>query len=267
MKPPPELVAEHIEAIRKSPAFARAPRSRSLLRYLAERTARNIPTSEKDIAVEVFKRAATFDPSKDAIVRVAISQVKELLTAFYQTSEGQEDRIRIDIPKHAYAISAEFVFSGEETAQLLQQTKRTLGETLIPRRERSAPEGIYKALLDEQGFLHLPRLFLKWLSPPRKNRVFVTTLDRTVASIYPMPDWQRHVEYFRQRDSDVALNIYVNSQHFGRESTITTNGLVFIHDELRQELELDFEVVRIASDFRSVVFCKEAVYQERMHLP
>jgi Tol biopolymer transport system component len=56
---------------------------------------------ETTIAVEVFNRAADYDPKSDPIVRVHARRVREKLALYYRTA-GVEDPIKIDLPKGGY---------------------------------------------------------------------------------------------------------------------------------------------------------------------
>ena len=58
------------------------------------------------VATEVLGRPASFDPQSDPIVRVEATRLRRLLDHYYAT-EGQNDRLRIQIPRGGYR--AEFV--------------------------------------------------------------------------------------------------------------------------------------------------------------
>lgn len=64
------------------------------------------------LGLEVFDKDETFDPQSDAIVRVEAGRLRRLLEHYYM-EEGQDDRIRIDLPKGTYA--PKFILS-EQTA-------------------------------------------------------------------------------------------------------------------------------------------------------
>lgn len=53
------------------------------------------------IAQDVFARGASFDPSKDSVVRVEMKRLRERLKHHYETT-GKEDAFRIEIPKGTY---------------------------------------------------------------------------------------------------------------------------------------------------------------------
>lgn len=91
-----------LERVISSAVFARAERSRRLLRYLVE-SALSEPGStvkEYTIALDVFDREA-YDPSIDATVRVEASRLRARLREYY-TEEGANDDLVIEVPKGNY---------------------------------------------------------------------------------------------------------------------------------------------------------------------
>jgi len=77
-----------------------------LLRYLAEHSLADPPTSVKEyqIATEVFGRSAHFDPQGDSTVRVQAGRLRTKLAEYYG-SEGVDDPILVELPKGSYALS------------------------------------------------------------------------------------------------------------------------------------------------------------------
>ncbi len=77
-----------------------------LLRYLAEHSLANPPSSVKEyqIATEVFGRSAHFDPQADSTVRVQVGRLRTKLAEYYG-SEGMDDPVLVDLPKGSYVLS------------------------------------------------------------------------------------------------------------------------------------------------------------------
>ena len=97
-------VREALERILASPGFDASARNRRLLEYLVEETLAGRADRLKGltIAIDVFGRdAATFDPQPDPVVRIEAAKLRRRLERYYLTA-GQEDPIRIDIPKGTY---------------------------------------------------------------------------------------------------------------------------------------------------------------------
>ena len=101
--PAAPAVRETLERILSSETFARSERARELLRYLVEQEQAGEAERLKGfaIAVDVFGRAAGFDPSTDAVVRVQAGRLRELLSEYYAT-EGAAEPLRIQVARGSY---------------------------------------------------------------------------------------------------------------------------------------------------------------------
>ena len=77
-----------------------------------------------NIAVEVFDRPESFDPAVDPLVRIEAARLRDKLREYYE-SEGQNDPIRIDLPKGAYAPHIEIRRPVANEADALAQDGRT----------------------------------------------------------------------------------------------------------------------------------------------
>jgi tetratricopeptide (TPR) repeat protein len=89
--------------IAASPIFARAGRMSPLLEYLveAELAGDGARLNQSRIAIDVFGRNETFDPSVDSIVRVEIARLRNKLREYYST-DGRDDAIVFELPKGRY---------------------------------------------------------------------------------------------------------------------------------------------------------------------
>jgi TolB-like protein len=98
------VVREALERILASPGFDGSARHRRFLQYIVEETLAGRADRLKGltIAADVFGRdAATFDQQHDPAVRIEAAKLRRRLERYYLTA-GQEDPIRIDIPKGTY---------------------------------------------------------------------------------------------------------------------------------------------------------------------
>jgi adenylate cyclase len=97
-------VRKALEHILASPGFDGSVRSRRFLEYLVEETLAGRADRLKGltIAIDVFGReAATFDRESDPVVRIEAAKLRRRLKSYYLTA-GQEDPVRIDLPKGTY---------------------------------------------------------------------------------------------------------------------------------------------------------------------
>lgn len=101
--PDPQAIRAQLERILASTPFASSHRSQRFLRYVVENSFEDAHESLKEyaIAVEVFERDASYDPSIDATVRVEAGRLRARLREYY-AEQGQNDTLVIDMPKGGY---------------------------------------------------------------------------------------------------------------------------------------------------------------------
>ena len=99
-----EAVLAELAQILSSRTFQGAQRPSNFLKYVVEHTlaGRGEQIKEYCIATDVFGRKESFDPRLDPVVRVEATKLRSRLAGYYRT-EGQQDRIRIELPKRGYA--------------------------------------------------------------------------------------------------------------------------------------------------------------------
>jgi len=101
--PAAPAVRETLERLLASETFGRSERARALLRYLVERQLSGEANRLKEfsIAVDVFGKDAGFDSSTDAVVRVQVGRLRDLLNQYF-AAEGASEPTRIAIPRGSY---------------------------------------------------------------------------------------------------------------------------------------------------------------------
>ncbi len=101
--PEPEAIRAQLERILASPHFSGTDRSRRFLRFVVEEAlaGRSERLKEYTLAIEVFDRDDTFDPSTNPGVRVEASRLRRRLEHYYLTL-GREDPVLIELPRGTY---------------------------------------------------------------------------------------------------------------------------------------------------------------------
>ena len=96
-------IREEMNRILASAGFAKAKQLRTFLSFLVEKTLAGEldDLKEYSIAVQVFGREQSFDPTADNIVRVEARRLRTRLAEYY-VSEGRFDPLVIDVPKGTY---------------------------------------------------------------------------------------------------------------------------------------------------------------------
>lgn len=97
-------VRQQLSRIVTSEVFSRAERSAKLLNFLVESSlgSGREQASEYLLALKVFNRQESFDPSTDPVVRVETGRLRRRLSSYYETA-GQSDPVVIDLPARTYS--------------------------------------------------------------------------------------------------------------------------------------------------------------------
>jgi adenylate cyclase len=103
---PRDRIRAQLGHILASRAFDASRRNRAFLRFVVEETlaGRGDRLKAYTIATSVLGRDEAFDPQADPIVRIEASRLRRSLERYYLIA-GQDDPVRIDIPKGGYAPS------------------------------------------------------------------------------------------------------------------------------------------------------------------
>ena len=97
-------IRHQLTAILDSALFEHAERLSRFLKFVVDETleGRSNRLNQYAIAIDVFDRDETFDPTIDAIVRVEAGRLRSKLLEYYD-EPGRDDPIRIELPKRSYA--------------------------------------------------------------------------------------------------------------------------------------------------------------------
>jgi TolB-like protein len=102
-EPDQKAIREELGRVLNSGPFAQSRRRQRFLEYIVNETlaGRGDRLKGYNIAVEVFDRPETFDPTTDPLVRIEAARLREKLREYYDT-DGLADPVRIDLPKGTY---------------------------------------------------------------------------------------------------------------------------------------------------------------------
>lgn len=124
---------------------------------------------------------------------------------------------------------------------------------------------MYPARLDDKGRLKLPTAFQQFFAALREKRLFVTSLDRHTAQVYPMPAWRQNEKFFEgyREDPKIARNVAFNAADLGSEAEMDGQGRILFSPELRRELGIENQPVRLFAYRGRIEVLSEKVYEER----
>lgn len=127
------------------------------------------------------------------------------------------------------------------------------------------PRGMYPARLDDKGRLKLPAGFQQFFAALREKKLFVTSLDRRIAQIYPMAVWRENEKFFDsyREDPRIARNVAFNAADLGSESEMDAQGRILFSPELRRELGIENQPVKLFAYKSRIEVLSEKLYEER----
>ena len=124
---------------------------------------------------------------------------------------------------------------------------------------------MYPARVDDKGRLKLPVVFQEYFGSLEEKKLFVTSLDRRIGQIYPIANWRANRNFFSEyRDNPkVAQNVAFNANDLGADSEMDAQGRILLPPELRRELGIENQPVRIFSYKGRVQIYSDSVYQQK----
>jgi MraZ protein len=127
------------------------------------------------------------------------------------------------------------------------------------------PRGMYPGRLDDKGRVKLPATFQQYFAVLKEKKLFVTSLDRRTAQIYPMEVWRTNETFFESYRDNVKLarNIAFNANDLGAEAEMDSQGRVLFSPELRRELGIENQAVRLMAYRGRIEVLSEKIYEER----
>jgi MraZ protein len=127
------------------------------------------------------------------------------------------------------------------------------------------PRGRYPGRLDDKARLKLPSDFIQFFKGLPENKLYLTSLDRRIAQLYPIAEWRVNEKFFDtfQEDPDAAENIAFNAADLGADVEMDAQGRIVIHPDLRRELGMEGQDLHLISYKGHVQILTETVYKEQ----
>ena len=124
---------------------------------------------------------------------------------------------------------------------------------------------MYPAKLDEKGRMKFPSVFQEYITALPEKKLFVTSLDRHIAHIYPIAVWRHNEQFFDEfvADPDLAEDVAFNAADLGSETEMDSQGRIVFSPELRRELGIEDKPVHLYAYKGHIEVLSEEIYQER----
>src|SRR3954463_11514666 len=106
---------------------------------------------------------------------------------------------------------------------------------------------MYPGRLDEKGRIKMPVPFQQYFAALPEKKLFVTSLDRRIAQIYPIEVWRQNEKFFQSYRDNPALakKVAFIADDLGAEAEMDAQGRIPFPPELRRELGLEDQTIRL----------------------
>ena len=127
------------------------------------------------------------------------------------------------------------------------------------------PRGRYPGRLDDKGRLKLPAAFAQFFQGLPESKMFLTSLDRRIASLYPIAEWRSNEKFFDgfQADPAAARRIWFNANDLGADVEMDAQGRITVHPDLRRALKMEGNELHLISYKGHVRIMTEELYEEQ----
>lgn len=127
------------------------------------------------------------------------------------------------------------------------------------------PLGMYPARLDEKGRLKLPVEFQRYLAALPEKKLFATSTDRRMATVYPIGIWRENEKLaadFRENPK-ASKRLWFTAMELGSEAEMDGQGRIQFSPELRRELAIENSPVKVLVVNGAIQVMSEVLFQEK----
>lgn len=129
------------------------------------------------------------------------------------------------------------------------------------------PRGTFSAHVDEKGRLKLPVAFQEYLRSFGDDRLYITSMDTRTGRVYPLSVWKENekvLEELSSEDPVAADSLFTIANKYGGEAKVDPQGRVMLPTDLRRELSLENQEVRLDCSRKSITVYSMAEYEARL---
>ena len=142
-------------------------------------------------------------------------------------------------------------------------------EAIAPNLLVEPPRGRFPGRLDDKGRLKLPTDLQAYFATLPERKLFVTSLDRRLAQIYPISVWRANEKVMFEclEHPDAARRNGFIASDLGSEVEMDAQGRITLNPDLRRELGLENQGLHLnPSQNGKVEIMTDAIYEEEKRL-
>jgi MraZ protein len=127
------------------------------------------------------------------------------------------------------------------------------------------PRGKFPGRLDDKGRLKIPTAFAQFFNSLPERKLFLTSLDRRIAQLYPIAEWRVNEKFFEDftDDPQAAEKVAFNASDLGADVEMDAQSRITVHPNLRRALEMEGQDLHLMAYKGHVDILTEARYQEK----
>ena len=124
---------------------------------------------------------------------------------------------------------------------------------------------MYPGRLDEKGRLKVPAALQRYFESLPEKKLFVTSMDRRTAAIYPISAWRATEEFFDNyhADPDAAEAVAFTANLLGSEVEMDGQGRILFNSDLRRVVKLEGTELHLYASRGHIEVLTDALFQER----
>jgi DNA-binding transcriptional regulator/RsmH inhibitor MraZ len=123
---------------------------------------------------------------------------------------------------------------------------------------------MYNGRLDDKGRMKLAAELVQYFAALPEKKLFVTSLDRRTAQIYPISAWRSNEQFFQEyrEDPTLARKIAFNAADLGSETEVDSQGRLLFSPDLRRELGLENQTLHLYARRKHIEVLSEKQYED-----
>jgi len=124
---------------------------------------------------------------------------------------------------------------------------------------------MYPGKLDDRGRVKVPAKFQQYLGDLPEKILYVTSLDRRIALIYPIAVWRENEKFFAEHRelTKISAKVMFNAAELGSEAEMDAQGRVTFSPEIRRELKLEGVNLHLYFSNNRIEVLSQEIYEER----
>jgi len=124
---------------------------------------------------------------------------------------------------------------------------------------------MYPCKPDDRSRLKLPADWVKYFGELKEEKLFVTSLDRRIAQIYPMSVWRENEKLLDEflEDPEASETVLFNAMDLGGTVEIDSQGRIVFPQKLREALNMEGQALQLYASRGHIEVLTETEYNAR----